>query len=127
MFSQRTNCAAYLEGLLIQQGIDGLYVQWRQYPCCYLQLCPSDQLRVESQIVIALRRCVVCSRTQQVDDGAAPDFITLPGSIQRYFCGSYRLLRGLELSDAVLQVKERSLCIQFDLVLNICEVRVAGF
>src|SRR5579859_223542 len=111
----------------IQQGIYGVYVQWREYPCRRLQLCPGHQLRVECQIIIALRSREVCRRRQQVNDGAAPNLITLPGPLQRYLGGSHRLLPGLKVRYAVLQLQECSLCVQLDLVLKICKARASSF
>src|ERR1035437_8572139 len=111
----------------IQQSIYCFYVKWREYPCRRLQLCPGYQLRVEGQIIIALRSRVACRRSKQVNDGAAPNLITLPGPLQRYLGGSHRLLPGLELSYAVLQLEECSLCVQLDLVLKICNARASGF
>src|ERR1035437_7705802 len=110
----------------MEQVIDGLNVQRRQYSCRRLQLCPSYQLRVEGEVVIALCRRIVRRRSQQVDDGAASNLITLLRSRKGYLCRSHRLLRRLELRNAVLQVEKSCLRIQLDLVLDIYNVRPAG-
>src|ERR1035437_461938 len=109
----------------MEQGIESLNVCRRQYSCCCLQLCSSDELCVEGKIVIALRGCVFRRCRQQVNDGTATNFMALLRAFHGYLGGIDRLLRGLKLGDAVLKIVECSLRIQLDLVLDAGDVFAA--